>query len=313
MITLIQLEYIVAVDTYRHFVTASQKCFVTQPTLSMQIKKLEEDLGVTIFDRSKQPIIPTEIGKDIIEQARVTLSESKNIEELIANHKNTISGELTIGIIPSLAPYLLPLFIGKFTKKYSDVQVKILELFSIDIIDQLKKDQIDVGILVTPLNEKSIMEQPLFYEEMLLYTNKKHVLATQKSVQTNELANPDLWLLSNEHCFRSQIINLCGYQNKLKEDYHFEYESGSLETIKKLVEIEGGFTLLPELAVDKQLDESQTITRHFQSTTPLREVSMAYARGYAKMRLLKLLSEEIKNNVPKGMLNKERGYIVEWR
>jgi len=313
MITLIQLEYITALDTYRHFVTASQKCFVTQPTLSMQIKKLETDLGVSIFDRSRQPLITTEIGKKIIEQARIVLAESKKIEAIITDFSNAISGELSIGIIPSLAPYLLPLFIGDFTRKYPDVKVKIQELLTDEIVDHLDKSLIDVGILVTPLSEKNIIEQPLFYEEMLLYVNKNHPFAIKENVKTSELASPDLWLLSHGHCFRSQVINLCSYKANLKEEYHFEYDSGSLETIKKLVEIEGGFTLLPELAREKETKDSKAIAKHFEKSRPLREVSFVYHRNYAKKRLLSLLKEGVINAIPEKMKNKERGQLVEWR
>lgn len=311
MITLIQLEYIVAVDTYRHYVTASEKCFVTQPTLSMQIKKLEEDLDVVIFDRTKQPIVPTSVGEKIIAQARVTIAESKKINDIIATDKNLVSGELTIGIIPSLAPYLLPLFIGKFAKKYPDVELKVVELLSEEIIKQLKKDLIDVGILVTPLHEKGILERPLFYEEMMLFTNKLHGFAKKENIKTNELATPDLWLLSNGHCFRSQVINLCSYKKDLKQLDHFEYESGSLETIKKLVEVEGGYTLLPELAAMNT--SSQTVVKSFKSTKPLREVSLVYTRNYSKKRLLDLLADEIDSSIPKNMLDGDRGQIVEWR
>lgn len=311
MYSLIQLEYIVAVDTYRHFVTASEKCFVTQPTLSMQIKKLEEDLGVTIFDRTKQPIIPTQIGSKIIEQARIVLAESNHINEIITTHNNSISGELTIAIIPSLAPYLLPLFIGKFNRTYPDVKVKILELLTEDIITQLKNDTVDVGILVTPLTEKGIIEQPIFYEEMLLYINKDHPFAKKKDIKPIELASPDLWLLNNGNCFRSQVINLCSYKPNISEDSHFEYASGSLETIKKMVEKEGGFTLLPELATIN--DKSSAKIKNFKSITPLREVSFVYTRNYVKKKLLELLSEEIRAAIPEKLLNKERGVIAEWR
>lgn len=312
MVTLTQLEYIIALDTHRHFVTASEKCFVTQPTLSMQIKKLETDLGVNIFDRSKQPIIPTAIGKKIIEQAKITLSESNKIEHLVKEYSNSASGELIIGIIPSLAPYILPLFIGRFTRKYPDIQVKIIELFSVDIIEQLNKDLIDVGILVTPLFEKGIMEEILFYEEMLLYTNISHPFARQKNIDAKDLASHDLWLLDDGHCFRSQVVNLCGFQSSLKEQHRFEYESGSLETIKKLVEIEGGFTLIPELAVDEQTNP-KAVVKKFNSITPLREISFAYTRNYAKKRLLNLLAEDIRASVPEKMKDKERGFIVNWR
>ena len=313
MISLVQLEYIIAVDTYRHFVTASEKCFVTQPTLSMQVKKLESDLGVIIFDRTKHPIIPTEIGEKIIEQARITISESKKISEIISDFSNSISGEITLGIIPSIAPYLLPLFIGKFTKRYPEVKIKVIELLSEEIIEQLKKDTIDVGILVTPLHENGIIEAPLYYEEMLLYINRDHPFATKEKIKPEEVASPDLWLLNNGHCFRSQVINLCNYKASPAHDYHFEYASGSLETIKKLVEIEGGFTLLPELAITDNLDNTKAITKRFDTPTPLREVSFAYSRNYSKRKLVGLLSDEIKNAVPEELLKRERGNIAEWR
>ena len=312
MISLIQLEYIVAVDTYRHFVTAAEKCFVTQPTLSMQIKKMEEELGVIIFDRSKQPIVPTDIGKRIIEQARITISESKKIEILVEESKSTISGELTIGIIPSLAPYLLPLFIGNFTKKYPDVHLKIIELLTEDIVSEMRKDLIDVGILVTPLNEKGIFEEPIFYEKMLLYVNNENPLASKTGINAIDIATPDLWLLSKGHCFRSQVINLCSYQADSKGDLPFEYESGSLETLKRFVEKEGGYTLLPELSVGDDVKTSSSSIKEFNST-PIREVSLVYSRNYAKRRLLDLIAEEIKYALPIGMLNKDRGQVVEWK
>lgn len=304
------MEYIVAVDTYRHYVTAAEKCFVTQPTLSMQIKKMEEDLGVIIFDRSKQPIVPTEIGVKIIEQARITLSESRKIGELIGEFNNAVSGEISIGIIPSLAPYLLPLFIGSFTQKYPQVRVKISELVTEDILSNLKKDTLDVGILVTPLHEKGIFERVLFYEEMKLYVHKMHHLAKAEKVDVSEINSPDLWLLNNGHCFRSQVINLCSYKTNHKEEMPFDYASGSLETIKKLVQTEGGYTVIPELAME---ENANATTKSFLNTTPLREVSLAYSRNYTKKRLLKLLEEEIKQAVPKQLLEKNRGQVVEWR
>lgn len=311
-ITLTQLEYIIAVDTYRHFVTASEKCFVTQPTLSMQIKKLEDELGVIIFDRTKQPIVPTEIGAKIIEQARVTLSAGKKIAELIKENSETVSGELTIGIIPSLAPYLLPRFIGSFTEKYPLVKVKIVELMTEEIVSQLKKDLIDVGILVTPLSEAGVIEKPLFYEKMVLYIHANHPLAKKKVLKTTDIATPDLWLLSKGHCFRSQVLNLCSYQRSAQSELPFEYESGSLETLKKFVEKEGGFTLLPELAIDDSGKHADTRIKQFD-VTPLREVSFAYTRNYSKKRLLELLETEIKKSVPKAMLVRERGSVVDWR
>lgn len=310
MTSLIQLEYIIAVDTYRHFVTAAEKCFVTQPTLSMQIKKLEEDLGVIIFDRTKQPIIPTEIGKKIIEQARITVANSNKINEIINEFNNSISGDITIGIIPSLAPYLLPLFIGKFTKKYPEVNVKIVELLTDDIISELKKDTIDVGILVTPIHENGILEEVLFYEEMKVLASKSHELSNKKTVNVEELESPDLWLLNNGHCFRSQVVNLCNYKKKNDTKTNFDYESGSLETIKKLIEIEGGYALMPELAIEKSHKKTSIVQIE---GIPLREVSFAFTRNYNKKKLLSAMADEIKKAIPESLKQKNRGFVVEWK
>lgn len=309
MVSLVQLEYVVAVDTYRHFATAAEKCFVTQPTLSMQLKKMEDELDLILFDRSRQPIVPTEAGKQIIEQARIVLSESRKINELVDQLKGKVSGSLSIGVIPSLAPYLLPRFIGNFKRKFPEVDLSIKDLLSEEIIDYLKKDLIDVGLLVSPVNEPGIIEKNLFYEEILVYMNETHRFTKMLSIQQADVASPDLWLLSEGHCFRSQMLNLCSYQQGKEHGLPFNYSSGSLETIKKIVDVEGGFTLLPELA----REENSKGIRHFEPPVPLREVSLIYSRNFVKKRLLELLSAEIKESVPKEMLDKNRGMVVEWR
>lgn len=310
MITLQQLEYIIAVDKYRHFVTASENCFVTQPTLSMQIKKLEEDLDILIFDRSKQPIIPTLLGEKIIKQAKEVLFHTNKISELIKNEEEKISGILNIAIIPSLAPYLLPKFIGSLTDKYPKLEIKINEMLSEDIIESLKKDDIDVGILVTPLNEKGIYEQPLFYEEMKLYINPSHHFANLDKIESSIIATDELWLMSKGNCFRTQVVNLCDYN--LKEEHkHFKFESGSLETLINLVNTEGGYTLLPQLATENL--SSKGVLKDFSNLTPLREVGLAYSRTNVKSKLLQILGDEIKQSVSKQMLEKGSGEIVYWR
>ena len=311
MVTLQQLEYIIAVDKYRHFVTASEKCFVTQPTLSMQIKKLESDLDVTIFDRSKHPIIPTLLGEQIIEQAKEVLFQSKKINEIIENDKNAITGELNIGIIPSLSPYLLPRFIGNLSQKYPDLNITVTELLTEEIILALKNDHLDVGILVTPLNEKGIFEKTMFYEEMKLYVNPNHEFATSKTILSTEIATDNLWLMSKGNCFRTQVVNLCDYNSKLEEKKHFKFESGSLETIVNLVNKEGGYTILPELA-SKNISNEGTL-RSFSNTKPLREVGLAFSRTNVKIKLLDILSEEIIKSIPNHMTEKGEGEIVYWR
>lgn len=311
MVTLQQLDYIIAVDKYRHFVTASEKCFVTQPTLSMQIKKLESDLEITIFDRSKHPIVPTLLGEQIIEQAKEVIFQSKKINEIIINDKNAVNGELNIGIIPSLSPYLLPLFIGKLSKKYSDLNISVTEMLTEDIILALKSDDLDVGILVTPLNEKGIFETTLFYEEMQLYVNPNHEFSKSATINSNEIATDNLWLMSKGNCFRTQVVNLCDYNSKLEEQKHFKFESGSLETIINLVNTEGGYTIIPELAANNNTKNG--VLRSFTNTKPLREVGLAFSRTNVKSKLLEILEHEIIASIPKHMIEKGGGEVVFWR
>ncbi|NOR74349.1 MAG: LysR family transcriptional regulator [Draconibacterium sp.] len=313
MVTLTQLEYIVAVDTYRHFGKAAEHCFITQPTLSMQIKKLEEDLEIIIFDRSKQPLIPTDVGSRIVEQARVTLKQSEEITNIVKDHKNLVSGMLRIGIIPTLAPYLLPIFIGRYKKKYPNIFIKVLELTTENIEENLSKDLIDVGILVTPLNDEKILEKPIFYEEMLLYANKGHKLHTRKEVKLADINTPEIWLLGDGHCFRDQVINLCSNLGTTDGVLPFHFEAGSLETIMNIVDREGGITLIPELALETMSEKRLNNVRHFSEVTPLREVSLVYSRHFAKHKLISLLWREIKDAIPKALQTEDRGTIVEWR
>ena len=313
MVTLTQLEYIVAVDTFRHFGKAAESCFITQPTLSMQIKKLEEDLEVIIFDRSKQPLIPTDVGKRIIEQARIILQESAKIDTIVKEHKNLISGELKIGIIPTLAPYLLPLFIGNYKRKYPNILIKVEELTTNNIIDRLHRDLIDVGILVTPLREDRINEKPLFYEGMLIYAHEEHPLHKKEKIVVKDLASPGIWLLSDGHCFRNQIVNLCSFKGVSSEELPFYFEAGSLETLMNIIDKEGGITIIPELATLGMPETRFEHVRRFSDMNPLREVSLVYSRHFAKYKLIELLWKEIVAAMPEKLLQKERGTIVEWR
>ena len=313
MVTLTQLEYIVAVDVHRHFGRAAESCFVTQPTLSMQIKKLEEDLGVIIFDRSKQPLIPTDVGQRLIDQARVVLSESAELQNIIEDHRNEVSGLLRIGIIPTLAPYLLPRFIGHYKRTWPNIIIKVEELTTGNIIELLQKDLLDVGILVTPLKENKIIEKPVFYEEMLIYANENHPLHQKKEITPVDIATPDIWLLSDGHCFRDQVVNLCSYMSGAGGGLPFQFEAGSLETLMNIVDVEGGITLIPELAKYTMPETRQKNLLSFTNITPLREVSLVYSRHFAKHKLISLLWREVKDTLPSELLSPDRGTIVEWR
>jgi LysR family transcriptional regulator, hydrogen peroxide-inducible genes activator len=312
MITLIQLEYIVAVDKHRNFIKASEACFVTQPTLSMQIKKLEDDLGVVIFDRTKKPVIATEAGRLVIDQARVVLDASKQIEDIVDAFHQKIYGTLTIGIIPTLSPYLLPRFAGSFRRKYPEVSLIFNEMLTDEIYHQLMNDDLDAGIFVTPYHKQRLQEHPVLYEEMMLYAGDDHPILNENEIKVDALKSEEMWLLSDGHCFRNQAINLCEINDLPKRELPFDFEGGSLETLMKIIDREGGFTLLPELAALDLSEEKKNRIKRFSGTKPLREVSLVVSRTYAKTRLINILLEEIKRSVPEGLLDKSRGNIVEW-
>ncbi|BAV08826.1 LysR family transcriptional regulator, hydrogen peroxide-inducible genes activator [Filimonas lacunae] len=307
--TFTQLEYIVAVDMYRHFADAAQHCFVTQPTLSMQIHKLEEELGVKIFDRSKQPVLPTEAGIEIIEQSRRILSERNALTEMIDSRKGIVNGELKVGIIPTLAPYLLPLFVTSFTKKYPQVRLVVNELTTSNIVTRLKEGKIDAGILVTPLQEQGIKEDVLFYEELMAYVSKNNEAYKKSYVLAKDIDPDKLWLLEEGHCFRSQIINLCELRRSGKTA-HFEYEAGSLETLRRMVDLNDGITILPELASLDMMGQQLKMIRHFKHPAPVREVSIVTHRDFVKRKLVEVLKQTILLSIPDKLRKNKKQQVV---
>lgn len=313
MVSLIQLEYIVAVDTYRHFAKAAEKSFITQPTLSMQIKKMEEDLDVIIFDRSKQPVVPTLAGEKIIAQARVILEESGKLDQIAKESKDEMTGELRIGIIPTISPYLLPRFSGNFRRRYPNVELKVTEMVTERMEQELKNQHLDIGILVTPLHNSSIFEMPVYFEEMLVYSSQNHPYNHQQVVNVKQIKTDDIWLLTDGHCFKHQVVNLCDIDHYKNSDLPFEFEGGNLDTLIKIIDKEGGYTLIPELAMHDMTEERKKQVRHFEHIVPLREVSLVYTRKYQKSSLIEALAKEIKTSVPAEILPRDRGTLVEWR
>jgi LysR family hydrogen peroxide-inducible transcriptional activator len=307
--TLTQLEYIVAVDTHRHFVLASEKCFVTQPTLSMQIQKLEEELGVKLFDRTRQPVIPTDIGARIIAQARIVLREAKMVGQIIKEQKDIMTGEIRIGIIPTLAPYLLPSLFKKMREKYPDVELTIKETITDEVIHELKNNRLDCGLVVTPLNDASITEDILFYEELFVYVSRKNALYDKKYVLADDIDPNQLWLLEEGHCFRSQVLNLC--ELRRSSDFHFKYETGNIETLKRMVDKSDGITILPELAVMEFNKLQMKLVKRLKEPSPAREVSLVTHRDHLKMKLITTLRVEILSIVPKAMQKLRDKKVVE--
>ncbi|MCZ2222532.1 MAG: hydrogen peroxide-inducible genes activator [Chitinophagales bacterium] len=308
--TLTQLEYIIAVNTLRHFAKAAEYCHVTQPTLSMQIQKLEETLNLKIFDRSKQPVIPTDVGIEIIEQAKKILAEVQIMNEIIQLKKGQFAGELKIGIIPTLAAYLLPLFISSFSKRYPNIKLIIQELTTNNIIQALLEDRIDAGILVTPLKQNNIIEHILFYEEMVAYISKNSSLYKKNFVLPKDIALEKLWLLEEGHCFRSQIEYLCELKKHSEANRNFEYEAGSFETLRKMVDVNGGITVLPEMSINDLSAKQLKQIRYFKNPIPVREVSIVTHRHFAKKRLVDTLRKEILSVLPEKIMKNKKTFIV---
>lgn len=304
--TITQLEYIVAVDTYRSFVTAAERCFVTQPTLSMQIKKLEDTLGVKIFDRSKQPVIPTEIGNEIIAQARVMLGEYEKIKEIISDRQRELSGELKVGIIPTVAPYILPKILQGFIEKYPMVKLIVSEQTTEQIIQQLKLGTIDCGILSTPLHENNLTEMPVFYENFVAYVSENSKLSEKKTICPDDIDMEEIWVLNEGHCMRDQVLNICQRRKATQGFKHFEYNTGSVETLKRMVDLNNGATILPELAVQDLEEKQMGKVRHFKTPAPAREVSIVIQRNFLKRRLIEALKNEIIEFLPKRMRSKKK-------
>jgi LysR family hydrogen peroxide-inducible transcriptional activator len=277
----------------------------------MMIQKLENELDVKIFDRTKQPVQPTDVGVEILKQARKVLSEVEGIVELVRSHKDEVKGELKVGIIPTLSPYLLPMFLTKFLKKYPQVRIKLADLTTQQIVGKLSSQELDAGILATPLNMPSLRETPLFYEQFVVYTSSKEKAINKKYLLAKDIDVNRLWLLEEGHCLRSQVINLCELKKKELEVHNLDYEAGSIETLKKIVDISKGITILPELAINELNATQQKQLHYFKSPAPVREISLVTYRHFSKKRLVEVLSQEILESVPSHMKHASRKQVTE--
>jgi LysR family transcriptional regulator, hydrogen peroxide-inducible genes activator len=306
-----QLEYILSVDTHRHFATAAGKSNVTQPTLSMMIRKLEDELDVRIFDRSKQPVEPTTEGREIIIRARQIMADVNQLREFAKGLRSDVSGEIRIAVIPTLAPYLLPLFLASFVEKHPKLRVKISELVTHDIISALKNGDCDIGILATPLHDSKLVEHPVFYEEFFAYVSADEKASKKKYVLPKDIDLSKLWLLEEGHCFRNQVFNLCELKMKDVESDRLHYQAGSLETLKNLVDHNKGITILPLLAT-RDLNKSQLKKiRSFAPPKPVREISLVVNSNYSRKSILAALKKEIELFVPDDAKLSNKAVVLE--
>ena len=286
--TITQLQYVLAIAEHKNFTKAAEKCFVTQPTLSTQIQKLEDELDILIFDRSKKPIELTDVGRKIVQQAKNIVNESDRIQDIVDQQKGFIGGEFKMGIIPTVMPTLLPMFLKAFIKKYPKVNLKIEELTTEDIITKINDGHLDAAIVSTPLENENIKERVLFYEPFVGYIPSNHRLSSKKKIEVSDLEINDMLLLEDGHCFRDGVINLCkAFKNQTFEN--FQLESGSIETLVKLSNEGLGMTLMPYLHTLDLNDKLKENLHHFNVPTPAREVSVIYHKSELKMQIIDAL------------------------
>jgi len=290
--TLTQLKYVLAVAEHQNFTTASEYCFVTQPTLSMQIHKLEQELNVQIFNRNKKPIELTEVGRKIVIQAKTIANETSRITDIVDQEKGYIGGEFKLGIIPTIMPSLLPLFLKKFNKKYPEVTLVIQELTTADIITKLNDGHLDAAIAATPLKNNNIIETPIYYEPFIGLINPQHRLYKERQLKLEDLSIDDLLLLEDGHCFKENVLNIC---NSLGTNFKkkFSLQSGSFDTLIKLTKEGMGMTLLPYLHSLDLKEDDKLMIREFEHPHPAREVSLIYHKSGLKLQIINALKGEI--------------------
>lgn len=297
--TLQQLEYILAVDRFRHFAKAAEHCRVTQPTLSAMIQKLEDELEAKIFDRNQQPICPTPVGRLVLEQAHTVLEESSRIKDIIKEERHSVAGIFRLGILPTIAPYLLPRFFPQLMKKYPQLDIRVAEMKTRDIKQALLTGEIDAGIIAAMPGMEAYRQTHLFYEQFYGYVARECTLYNNKVIRTSDLGNEQLWMLDEGHCFRDQLVRFC--QMKAAQASQTAYRLGSMETFMRMVESGKGVTFIPELAIDQMNDTQKELVRPFAIPTPTREITLMTNEHFIRTTLLEVLVKEIQACVPREM------------
>ncbi|MGN0050742.1 MAG: hydrogen peroxide-inducible genes activator [Prevotella sp.] len=298
--TLQQMEYIVAVYRLRHFAKAAEHCGVTQPTLSAMIQKLEQELGVKLFERSSQQVVPTAIGRLVVEQAWRVISRARKIKDIVEEERNALSGVFRIGILPTIAPYLLPRFFTRLMEEYPDIDFRVSEMKTADCKKALARGEIDVAIIVS-LGEIEGMEQDsLYFEQFIAYVSESDSLFQSKSIRSADLPGHFLWLLDEGHCFRDQLVKFCNIKSAC--DSKLTYSLGSIETFMRMVEAGQGITFIPELALDQLTESQKRLVRPFAIPIPTREVVLLTTKTFVRKGIKLMMINEIRDSVPQRML-----------
>lgn len=311
--TLTQIEYIIAVERFGSFSEAAKNCFVTQPTLSMQIQKLEEELGVIIFKRDKQPLVPTEIGRKILYQAKQILKEKEKLHIILQIERGEFVGALRVAVIPTISSYLIPMFISNFTKKYPNVELIIDEVTTDEVLSGLDKGNFDIGIIALRSNNGNFVTETLYYEPFVAFLPPEHKLINKNKISQDDLDVKDFLLLKEGHCLREQTLAVCkSNENEwVHKSSKIIFESGNLETLIKLVEQKFGMTLLPYLALQYIKNKKKLIQiKEFNNPVPKREVGFVYSNTFIKSHLLEALKSEILKVVPDELKRNKNGLII---
>jgi len=297
--TIQQLKYIVALDEERHFARAAEVCMVTQPGLTIQLKNLEEEIGIKIFDRTKVPLKPTKLGIEIINRAKKILRETNEIRDFVVNEKNLLEGELKIGVISTLSPYLIPLFIKAMRETAPKVNFIIKEANTGQLMQEVENGMLDVAIMATPTGNPHLIEHPVFKEPFVAYLNESHPMAAADFYEIQPKDKPELLLLHHEYCYNAQLLDICNIKEPGKIKEQFSYDISSIETLKNLVRAELGFAIIPQLSILNE-KESQ-LFKPFKDPKPVREISLVVSDTFSKKLLLDKMNEAIWNCLPEAL------------
>lgn len=297
--TIQQLEYVLAVDKYRHFVRASEACGVTQSTLSSMIQKLENELDIIIFNRNSHPVEPTKMGEQIISQAKVILYNTSQLKEMVLTEKNQGEGNIKLGIIPTIAPYILPRLFKEILFSHPNINLNVSELTTDSIIDKLHKAELDMAILATPLEQDDLLEIPLYYEKFVAYISPNEPIYKETEIISSKMPSKHMWVLKEGHCLRNQVFNFCDN----KSDFLPIYEAGNIDTLIRIVDENNGYTIIPELHINLLNENQKKNIRSLTSPQIVREVSLVVRQDYVREKLLNNIAELVKEIIPEHMID----------
>ncbi|MDR0394536.1 MAG: hydrogen peroxide-inducible genes activator [Tannerella sp.] len=310
--TIQQLEYIIAVDNYRHFAKAAEACYVTQPTLSMMIQKLEDELEVKVFDRMVQPVAPTEIGAKIIKQAHTSIYHFNQIKELVNNERNVLAGDFKLGVIPTIASYLVPELLHFIQQSQTEINLLMQEIPTYVMVENILNGKIDGGLAATPLKHPRLVEIPIYYEKFYVYLSSGDALSDEEEIDLKDIDIRRVWLLNDIHCLRGQVEVLCKRKKENDREQTAHYESGSLDTLINIVDYNGGLTIIPEMTAMGLPEEKQNNLRKIKGDISVREISLVVSRDFVRQKMANAIVDMIRKSVPKSMLDHElKKFVVD--